>query len=64
MLLNVDRSVVTIWSAPNYCYRCGNVASVLALDDQLNRDFRIFKDVPDGEDSVEALKRKLVPYFL
>lgn len=59
-----DRSVVTIWSAPNYCYRCGNVASVLALDDQLNRDFRIFKDVPDGEDSVEAQKRKLVPYFL
>ena len=56
--------MLTLFSAPNYCYRCGNVASVLALDDQLNRDFRIFKDVPDAEDSVEALKRKLVPYFL
>ena len=42
-----DENLVTVWSAPNYCYRCGNVASILSLDDKRNRDFKIFNAVPD-----------------
>jgi len=57
-----EESLVTVWSAPNYCYRCGNVASILALDENLTREFKIFREVPESSQIVPA--RSAPPYFL
>ena len=41
-----DEQLVTVWSAPNYCYRCGNTASVMEFDEHLNRGFKKFDCAP------------------
>ncbi|XP_017005938.2 serine/threonine-protein phosphatase 4 catalytic subunit-like [Drosophila takahashii] len=58
-----DHSVLTVWSAPNYCYRCGNVAAVLELDESLGRDFIIF-DAAAKEKRRFPTKKPQAEYFL
>ncbi len=57
-----ENSLVTVWSAPNYCYRCGNVAAILAIDENLERKFSIFNAVQESLKSVNP--RNVLPYFL
>ena len=49
-----DAEIVTVWSAPNYCYRCGNVASILQLDDALNQKYETFDAAPQVYVSVSV----------
>ncbi|RKO96737.1 hypothetical protein CXG81DRAFT_29356 [Caulochytrium protostelioides] len=43
-----DDQVSTVWSAPNYCYRAGNLASVLEISPGLERLFNVFSACPDA----------------
>ena len=60
-----DRAVVTVWSAPNYCYRCGNVASIMNLAENLEPRFEIFSAVDASMRAVPpATGRGRNDYFL
>lgn len=55
-------NLVTVWSAPNYCYRCGNKACVLKIGMNFEKDFAMFDSDPKSAGSTPP--RQLVPYFL
>ncbi|RAL67284.1 hypothetical protein DID88_008048 [Monilinia fructigena] len=59
-----QKSVVTVWSAPNYCYRCGNVASIMNVGEDLTPKFSIFSAVPEDQRAVPAGRRGAGDYFL
>ena len=57
-----NEQLVTVWSAPNYCYRCGNVASILEFADADTRTPKLFEAVPDSQRVIPP--RVTTPYFL
>ncbi|KAI9679562.1 MAG: hypothetical protein M1817_005584 [Caeruleum heppii] len=59
-----NKDVVTVWSAPNYCYRCGNVASIMRLQEDLQPKFTIFSAVPDDQRAVPTNRGGRGEYFL
>jgi serine/threonine-protein phosphatase 2A catalytic subunit len=58
-----DRNVVTVFSAPNYCYRCGNQASVMQLDGEQPHVFLQFDPAPRVLADPGATRR-IPDYFL
>ena len=55
--------LATIWSAPNYCYRCGNSAAILELNERLEKKVKKFEAAPAENRSIPA-KKPVPDYFL
>jgi len=58
-----EKTLVTVWSAPNYCYRCGNVAAILELDENRTPNFKVFEAAPEEARGIPA-KKPAPEYFL
>jgi len=44
-----DDQLTTVWSAPNYCYRCGNVAAVMNITEDMARACTTYLEAPESE---------------
>lgn len=61
-----ENLLTTIWSAPNYCYRCGNVAAAMEVTDGMVMSFNTFLAAPDAVRKQPDLEtnREVPQYFL
>jgi serine/threonine-protein phosphatase 2A catalytic subunit len=57
-----DKNVVTIFSAPNYCYRCNNQAAIMEIDEHLDYTFLQFDPAPRR--GGPQVTRRTPDYFL
>jgi serine/threonine-protein phosphatase 2A catalytic subunit len=57
-----NKNVSTIFSAPNYCYRCGNQAAIMDVDENLRQNYIQYDPAPRKGNEVE--KKRVPDYFL
>ncbi|CAK9154457.1 unnamed protein product [Ilex paraguariensis] len=57
-----EKNVVTVFSAPNYCYRCGNMAAILEIGENMEQNFLQFDPAPRQIEPDTT--RKTPDYFL
>ncbi|KAJ3442388.1 serine/threonine-protein phosphatase pp2a-related [Anaeramoeba flamelloides] len=60
--------LITIWSAPNFCYRCGNVASILEVfkaNESFTLKYNTYTAAPENERIIPSLEttKEIPDYF-
>jgi len=56
-----DEALATVWSAPNYCYRCGNMAAILIVQENGTRSFTTYGPAEENErDTAQQRTRRAV----
>ncbi|GAM22809.1 hypothetical protein SAMD00019534_059840 [Acytostelium subglobosum LB1] len=60
------RTLSTIWSAPNYSYRCGNMASILEINESFEQYFNTYSAAPESlhNKPSQDTTKELPDYFL
>ena len=58
-----DNLVCTLFSAPNYCYRCGNQAGIMEISDNFKNNIQQFEPNPIKRGKLDLTKRA-PDYFL
>ena len=59
-----DEALATVWSAPNYCYRCGNMAAILTVREDGTRGFTVYGPAEENErDTSQQQTRRAVCCF-
>ena len=59
-----EKNVVTIFSAPNYCYRCGNQAAIMEVDDNDKSKPTFLQFDPAPRRGEPHVNRRTPDYFL
>jgi serine/threonine-protein phosphatase 6 catalytic subunit len=60
-----DEALATVWSAPNYCYRCGNMAAILIVQENGTRSFTVYGPAEENErDTAQQRTRRAVSFLL
>ena len=61
-----NKKTLTIFSAPNYCYRCGNKAAIMEVDEYLNNKLIQYGPNPIQirQDQNKDFKKRIPDYFL
>ncbi|KAK0478712.1 Metallo-dependent phosphatase-like protein [Armillaria novae-zelandiae] len=62
-----DQQLVTVWSAPNYCYRCGNLASIMTVHENGEKSFTVYGPAEENTRDKGMTTRRMntnIQYFV